>query len=142
MIVKGVRMTLYVKLRRLRNNANLTQEEVATKLGVSRQTISKWESGLSIPQTEHIIEICKLYKITSDSLLDYHKPLTIPKIKYLALWLSGIIVGILFSLITLLLTKRLDETSSMIVLNSYGILAICLVVIVLVLSIIILIKKK
>jgi len=49
------------KLRKLRKNNNITQEQLADLIGVSRQAVSKWESGLSIPDMEKIIELCKIF---------------------------------------------------------------------------------
>ena len=44
-------------LKHLRKSKGLTQEELALQLGVVRQTISKWEKGLSVPDSEMLIEI-------------------------------------------------------------------------------------
>lgn len=53
----------------LRNIADLSQEQLAEKLGVSRQAVSKWESGQSYPETEKIIMICDLFKCSMDELM-------------------------------------------------------------------------
>jgi len=58
------------KLPRLRKNNNITQEQLADMLGVSRQAVSKWESGLSIPDMEKIIEMCKIFNSPIEELLD------------------------------------------------------------------------
>lgn len=60
-------MTLGEKLAKLRREQNLTQEQLAELLGVSRQAISKWESNAAYPETEKLIRLAKLY----DSSLDY-----------------------------------------------------------------------
>lgn len=62
-------MDLGENLYNLRKKKNLSQEEVAEKLNVTRQTISKWETGESKPDFDKIIPICNLYDITSDELL-------------------------------------------------------------------------
>ena len=62
-------MSLGERLIELRKNKKLSQEEVAEKLGVSRQTISKWELDQSLPDFDKILPLCKLYNITSDELL-------------------------------------------------------------------------
>ncbi len=49
--------------------ANLTQEQVATSLGLSRTTVSMWESGESKPRTEKLVALARLYKCTVDDLL-------------------------------------------------------------------------
>lgn len=62
-------MKLGNKLLTLRKQKGLSQEEVADILGVSRQTISKWETDQSTPDFDKIIPLCDLYEITTDELL-------------------------------------------------------------------------
>lgn len=50
-------------------NRKMTQEELASKLGVTRQTVSKWELGQGNPELSKIKEICKLFNCKSDDLL-------------------------------------------------------------------------
>lgn len=52
-----------------RKKEDITQEQLAEKLGVSRQTISKWESGSSYPEMEKIIQLCDMFQCTMDVLL-------------------------------------------------------------------------
>ena len=54
-------------LRKMRNK--MTQEELAEKLGVSRQTVSKWELDVMYPETDKVIEICKLFSCSMDELI-------------------------------------------------------------------------
>lgn len=56
-------MELSVKIRQLRKMTGLTQEQMANKINVSRQSISKWESGSSIPDWESMVKISKLFDI-------------------------------------------------------------------------------
>ncbi len=62
-------MDLGNKLLSLRKKEGLSQEEVADKLGVSRQTVSKWETNQSMPDFDKIMPLCNLYGISSDELL-------------------------------------------------------------------------
>ncbi len=62
-------MNLGEKLLNLRKSKNLSQEEAADKLNVTRQTISKWETNQSTPDFDKIIPICNLYGITTEELL-------------------------------------------------------------------------
>ena len=62
-------MTLGEKLSRLRKEQNYTQEQLADLLGVSRQSISKWESNVAYPETEKLIELGKLFGCSMDYLL-------------------------------------------------------------------------
>ncbi len=52
----------------LRKNKNLSQEEVAEKLNVTRQTISKWETNQSVPDFDKVMPLCELYGITPNEL--------------------------------------------------------------------------
>ena len=56
-------------LKYLRKQANLTQEQLAEELNVSRQAITKWESGQSMPDIENLIELSYIFSITIDSLV-------------------------------------------------------------------------
>ena len=58
------------RLCELRKKHNLSQEELASMLGVSRQAISKWERSESSPDTDNLIELAKIYNITLDELLN------------------------------------------------------------------------
>lgn len=58
------------KLVKQRKNSNLSQEQLADKLHVSRQSVSKWESGLSYPDMEKIISMCKIFNCSLDELID------------------------------------------------------------------------
>ena len=62
-------MTIGERLLKLRKEKNLSQEELANVLDVSRQTISKWEIGESTPDFDKIIPLCEFFDITSDELL-------------------------------------------------------------------------
>lgn len=62
-------MNLGEKLYELRKKKNLSQENAAEKLNVTRQTISKWETNQSTPDFDKIIPLCELYEISTDELL-------------------------------------------------------------------------
>lgn len=57
-------------LMRSRKKSGLSQEEVATKLGVSRQTVSKWELGETLPDIQQAKKLSTLYHITLDELVE------------------------------------------------------------------------
>ncbi|MFV0363654.1 MAG: helix-turn-helix domain-containing protein [Suipraeoptans sp.] len=91
----------------------------ANALNVSRQAISKWELNSSVPDTENIVRICKLFEVSADYLLtdSYEKDDDIPVVqrtynqmkKYCSkkiLSLSIVFVGILCLVITFLLTPH------------------------------------
>lgn len=56
-------------IRRLRKNAKMSQEDLAEKLSVVRQTVSKWERGLSVPDAEMVIKIAALFEVPVSELL-------------------------------------------------------------------------
>lgn len=64
-------MELKQKLKELRLVRRLTQEEVAEALGVSAQTVSKWERGLLSPDISLLPKIALLYRCSIDSLFEY-----------------------------------------------------------------------
>ncbi len=76
-------MKLHEKLLKLRKEKNLTQEDLAEKLGVSRQAISRWEMGTALPDTENILQLSKLYEVCTDYLLndEYESDKDIPVVK-------------------------------------------------------------
>ena len=63
-------MTLGEKLSKLRKEYNYTQEQLADILGVTRQSISKWESDIAYPETEKLIKMGKLFECSMDYLLN------------------------------------------------------------------------
>jgi len=63
-------MTLGEKLSKLRKENNYTQEQLADILGVTRQSISKWESDIAYPETEKLIKMGKLFECSMDYLLN------------------------------------------------------------------------
>lgn len=63
-------MTLSEKLLYLRKNKGLSQEQLAAQITVSRQAISKWELDESLPDTENIVHLTKIFNVSADFLLD------------------------------------------------------------------------
>lgn len=64
-------MSLGTSLAQARRKAGLTQEAVAEKLGVSRQTISKWELDETLPDIRQSKRLAMLYRVTLDALIDF-----------------------------------------------------------------------
>lgn len=58
-------------LKKLRLHHKLTQEEVAFRIHVSRQVITKWEKGESTPDLEHCQKLTKLYNVSLDDLVNF-----------------------------------------------------------------------
>lgn len=62
-------MNLAEKIRELRKSRHLSQEQFAEKLGISRQSVSKWESGQATPELDKIVLLSEIFGVTTDSLL-------------------------------------------------------------------------
>ena len=62
-------MSFGENLQKLRKRKNISQEGLAEELGVSRQTIGKWENGTTYPETECIIQISDFFDVSIDTLL-------------------------------------------------------------------------
>ena len=62
-------MKINEKIYLLRKKHNLSQEELANKLNVSRQTVSKWETGESCPDFDKIVPLCEIFEISTEELI-------------------------------------------------------------------------
>ncbi len=68
-------MKLGDNLRNMRKKHNLSQEELSEKVRVSRQSVSKWETGDAYPEMNNLLELCKIFKcqindLVNDSIID------------------------------------------------------------------------
>ena len=59
-------MTLGERIAQARKLAGLSQEQLGDRLGVSRQAVSKWESGQTNPDVAYVAEMCRLFGVSSD----------------------------------------------------------------------------
>ena len=62
-------MSLAENLQYLRAREGLTQEQLAERLDVSRQSVSKWESGASFPEMDTLLKLCDMFRVDMDTLL-------------------------------------------------------------------------
>ncbi len=62
-------MTIGEKITKLRTAANISQEQLAEKMDVSRQSVSKWEMDQALPQIDKVLQLCELFDISTDELL-------------------------------------------------------------------------
>ena len=62
-------MDIGEKINKIRKMSGMTQEELAEKLNVSRQTISKWEKGISSPDLECAVSLCELFQLSLDDFM-------------------------------------------------------------------------
>ena len=64
-------MDVAERLAALRKRAGLSQGDVAERLNVSRQAVSRWETGFTVPPTDNLSHLGRLYGVTLDELLSY-----------------------------------------------------------------------
>lgn len=93
------------RLKKLRKQRGLTQEELAQNLHVSRSAIAKWENGLGIPSDNYIDEIATFFGITRDELLSDRETETIiveknTKLSRQKKWLTGLIALVTALIVT------------------------------------------
>lgn len=69
--MENMKNNIAVNLRYLRNKSNLSQEEVAEKIGVSRQSVAKWENGDSLPDIIKCDALAELYDVSLNDLVRY-----------------------------------------------------------------------
>ncbi len=65
------------KIHDLRINANYNQDQIADALYVSRQAVSRWELGQTLPSVDNLIELCKLFRISFEEILCLDEPILI-----------------------------------------------------------------
>lgn len=72
--VKKMNIDIANRLYELRKKSSLSQEDLAEKIGVSRQAVSKWERAEASPDTDNLILLAKLYDVSLDELLSTEEP--------------------------------------------------------------------
>ncbi len=65
------------KIKYMREQSGMTQSELARQLGLSRSSVNAWEMGLSIPSTQFIVELAKIFHVSADYLLGIEDTATI-----------------------------------------------------------------
>ncbi len=143
------------KLYKLRKNSGLSQEQLAEKLNVSRQAISKWESGTAVPESEKLVTISNYFGVSVDYLLKdeeekakdtdsslEEKPKMIAGI---IICIAGIISMIIWGLLSIFSPDASNQISesSMITIDGNGIfLILCVVAIIVGAGLLLKSKKK
>lgn len=74
-------MSMSNRLQELRQQSQLSQEDLAERIGVSRQAISKWESEQSNPDIENIIRLSEIYNTSTDYILKGTQPIILQEPK-------------------------------------------------------------
>ncbi len=149
------------KLYKLRKNSGLSQEQLAEQLNVSRQAISKWESGSAVPESEKLIAISNYFDVSVDYLL---KDSEVDRFKIIddktgeekikdeksgmmagfIICIAGIVAMIIWGLVSIFSPERANQigTSSFITIDGNGIFLILCVVAIIVGAILLLKSKK
>lgn len=143
-------MALSEKLYELRKKSALSQEQLAEQLGVSRQAISKWESGKAVPETDTLVSISKYFDVSLDYLMkegnsisESNVNLQVPQTEVMngrekrILGITTCIIGIglliVWGIVSVFMPSASEQigTSSMITIDGNGIfLLICLTAII------------
>lgn len=77
-------MTIADRIQSLRKQKGMSQEELADKIGVSRQAVSKWESEQSTPDLDKVVIMSDLFEVTTDYLLKGIEPVSVNDHKTMA----------------------------------------------------------
>lgn len=65
------------KIRELRERNKLTQNDLARLLNITRSSVNAWESGFSVPSTQYVVELARIWKVSTDYLLGLNDTATI-----------------------------------------------------------------
>lgn len=65
------------RIRETRERNGLTQAALAKRLGVTRSAVNSWEIGVSAPSVQYLIELCKLFNVSADYILELNKKETV-----------------------------------------------------------------
>ena len=60
---------IYDTIKSLRQQANMTQAELARKLDVTRSSVNAWEMGISTPSVQNVVELAAIFHVTTDTIL-------------------------------------------------------------------------
>lgn len=119
-------------IKNKRKELHMTQGDLADKLYVSRQTISKWESNILQPDMQNFIELCKLFNCSAENLLGKEKDNFNEKIENKKddvsnyLLVLSLIISIALLIFLVVLKKVFTDTLIVISPNVYGFLSILL----------------
>lgn len=148
------------RIYKFRRKSGLSQEQLAEKIGVSRQAISKWESGISMPELEKLLALSECFHITLDELVKEEiinqgakeAPPKVEEVKVskaiemkvgIGLCLIGAVCLILFGVMMVMSPSTTEQlnTASTITLSGSGVLLI-LCVLSMVVGLVLILRKK
>ena len=65
------------RIKKLRVQQGMTQRELARRLSITRSSVNSWEMGISVPSTQYIVELAKIFKVSTDYLLGLSSSATV-----------------------------------------------------------------
>ena len=65
------------RIKALREKKNLTQAELARYLGITRSSVNAWEMGISVPSTQYVVDLARLFHVSSDYILGIENTATL-----------------------------------------------------------------
>lgn len=120
------------KIRELRRKSGLSQEELADKLEVSRQAVSKWETGAAVPTTETLVQLADFFGVSLDFLLRDNaempivssspKHSTVSKALGISLIAAAVLAAVLITILQLTGNGNSAADSSAVTLDGNGII--------------------
>lgn len=96
-------------IRKYRKNKNMTQEEIAVRLGVTAPAVNKWENGNSLPDIMLLAPIARLLDISLDTLLSFHEELTTEEINEIIYEVDSMLKEKPYEEVFLWAKKKLEE---------------------------------
>lgn len=114
------------RLKQRRLGLKLTQEEVAEKMGITRQTMSNWENGKSYPDIERVIRLAELYQLSLDELLKGDTKLIhhLKENTTVNRWLKMFVGLLLFNMGLLILLATLPKLNILLFYTLFGLMGV------------------
>jgi len=120
---KEKRMSIGKRISNIRKERNISQEELAGRIYVSRQSISKWESDQVIPDTENVIALAKALNVSVEWIISGSEQTSKKNVhKDVIVLIIGSVFFVTSIILVIAYPQMLSETSSVIVFNEFSIL--------------------
>ncbi len=122
---KEKRMSIGKRIANVRKERNISQEELAGRIYVSRQSISKWESDQVIPDTENVIALAKALNVSVEWIISGSEQTSKKNVhKDVIVLIIGSVFFVTSIILVIAYPQMLSETSSVIVFNEFSILIV------------------
>lgn len=122
---KEKRMSIGKRISNIRKERNISQEELAGRIYVSRQSISKWESDQVIPDTENVIALAKALNVSVEWIISGSKQISKKNFqKDFIVLIIGSVFFVTSIILVIAYPQMLSETSSVITFNEFSILIV------------------